>query len=168
MTAVALVRSMKKDDEIVVAEIIRQVLEEYHLDVPGTAYFDPQLDYMYDYYQPLEGSNYWVLEEASRVVGGIGISLLAESVDGLGKVAEVQKLYLLPEVRGRGYAKQLMATLMAFASSHGYQYLYLETIHSLAAAINLYEKLGFDQLTRPIVTQDHHPLMDVFMGKKIS
>lgn len=163
-----LVRTIEKNDEPVVAEIIRTVLEESHLDVPGTAYFDPQLDYMFDHYQSQVTSEYWVIEEEGNIVGGVGIGLLAISILGLGKVGEIQKLYLLPETRGIGYSRRLMETLMAFSMSQGYDYLYLKTIHTLKAAIKLYEKLDFERLDAPIDGESHHPLMDVFMGKKLN
>lgn len=60
-----LIRLIAKKDEPVIAAIIRSVLEESHLDVPGTAYFDPELDYMYDYYQKFTDNAYWVVEEPS-------------------------------------------------------------------------------------------------------
>lgn len=162
------IRPISQKDNHAVANIIRTVLEEYRLDLPGTAYFDPQLDYMYDYYQTLENSEYWVIEEEGRIVGGVGVGLLAESVAGFGKMGEVQKLYLLPEARGKGYAKKLMARLQAFAVSRGYDYLYLETIHTLEAAIKLYEKLAFERLNSPIDAYGHHSTMDVFMGKRLN
>lgn len=58
-----LIRPIAKEDEPVIAAIIRNVLEESQLDVPGTAYFDPQLDYMYDHYQSQVASEYWVIEK---------------------------------------------------------------------------------------------------------
>ena len=35
-----------EDDDAAIAAIIRANLERYHLDIPGTAYFDPELDHL--------------------------------------------------------------------------------------------------------------------------
>ena len=37
-------------DDRTIAEIVRTNLEKYHLDIPGTAYFDPELDHLSEYY----------------------------------------------------------------------------------------------------------------------
>lgn len=177
-----LIRPIAKEDEPVIAAIIRSVLEESHLDVPGTAYFDPELDYMYDYYQKLTDNAYWVVEEQGRLVGGVGIGLLDESLElpikghpellaekatKIGKVGELQKLYLLPEARGKGYSRRLMDTVMAFAIDQGYDFLYLETIKSLETAIVLYKKLGYEFLDEPLLSGDH-TFMDTFMMKDLN
>ena len=39
-----------EDDDVAIAAIIRVNLERYHLDIPGTAYFDPELDHLSSYY----------------------------------------------------------------------------------------------------------------------
>lgn len=177
-----LIRPIVKEDEPVIAVIIRSVLEESHLNVPGTAYFDPELDYMYDYYQKLSDSAYWVVEDQGRLVGGVGIGmltgslelpikghseLLAENGTIVAKVGELQKLYLLPEARGKGYSRRLMDTVTAFAVEQGYDVLYLETIKRLETAIVLYEKLGYKFLDEPLLPGDH-TLMDTFMIKDLN
>lgn len=43
-------RRINADDDEVLAEIIRANLEKLHLNIPGTAYFDPELDHMSAYY----------------------------------------------------------------------------------------------------------------------
>ncbi|AMC00092.1 ribosomal-protein-alanine acetyltransferase [Aerococcus viridans] len=177
-----LIRPIAKEDEPVIAAIIRNVLEESQLDVPGTAYFDLELDYMYDYYNKLVDSAYWVVEDHGHLVGGVGIGLLSESLELpikghselltekgeiVAKVGELQKLYLLPEARGKGYSRRLMDTLTAFAVERGYDFLYLETISRLETAIILYEKWGYRFLDEPLLPGDH-TLMDTFMIKDLN
>lgn len=43
-------RKIKEDDDQKIAEIIRENLQRLHLDIPGTAYFDPELDHLSAYY----------------------------------------------------------------------------------------------------------------------
>ena len=65
-----------EDDDVAIAAIIRANLERYHLDIPGTAYFDPELDHLSSYYN--SGSDergYFILtDESGRVIGGAGIA----------------------------------------------------------------------------------------------
>ena len=39
-------RKIKEADDQKIAEIIRENLQRLHLDIPGTAYFDPELDHL--------------------------------------------------------------------------------------------------------------------------
>lgn len=67
-------RQIESKDNKVIANIIRKNLEKYHLDIPGTAYYDPQLDSLSDYYYDSKDRIYFVaLNELNQVVGGIGI-----------------------------------------------------------------------------------------------
>ena len=65
-----------EDDDVAIAAIIRANLERYHLDIPGTAYFDPELDHLSSYYN--SGSDervYFILtDESGRGIGGAGIA----------------------------------------------------------------------------------------------
>ena len=63
-----------KDDDAVIAAIIRANLERYHLDIPGTAYFELELDHLSRYYNSgSEARTYFILtEESGRVIGGVG------------------------------------------------------------------------------------------------
>ena len=61
------------DDETI-AGIIRINLENLHLNIPGTAYFDPELDRLSAYYnaEPERRAYFVALDEQDRVVGGAG------------------------------------------------------------------------------------------------
>ena len=43
-------RKIEAEDDEIIARIIRTNLENLHLDIPGTAYFDKQLDHLSAYY----------------------------------------------------------------------------------------------------------------------
>ena len=43
-------RKIEAADDRKIAKIIRANLEKHNLDIPGTAYFDPQLDCLSAYY----------------------------------------------------------------------------------------------------------------------
>jgi len=145
-----IIREIKIEDNKKIKEIIQDSLKSLGLDIPGTAYFDPQLNNLYQYYNNLNYAEYWVLEMDQEVVGGIGIAPFNEQ----DKVCELQKLYLSPKTQGLGLATKLMETALLFASNH-YKKCYLETQHELKAACKLYKKFGFKLLLKPLPGSEH-------------
>ncbi|TQR24863.1 GNAT family N-acetyltransferase [Lysinibacillus sphaericus] len=157
-----IIREIKKEDNAKVKEIIQDSLKSLGLAVPGSAYFDPQLNDLYQYYNNLKHANYWVVELDGEVVGGIGIAPFSEQ----DKVCELQKLYLSPKAQGLGLSKKLMETALSFASKH-YEKCYLETMHELKTACILYEKFGFTLLQEPLPGSGHSA-MDAWYLKDLN
>jgi len=60
-----------------------------------------------------------------------------------GEYGELKRMYVRPEFRGAGYAKQVLARLEAHAREHGVSLLRLETGIHQEEAIRLYEGWGF-------------------------
>ncbi|MGG1369362.1 GNAT family N-acetyltransferase [Priestia megaterium] len=157
-----IIREIKIEDNKKVKEIIQDSLKSLGLDIPGTAYFDPQLNNLYQYYNNLNYAKYWVLEMDQEVVGGIGIASFNEE----DKICELQKLYLSPKTQGLGLATKLMETALLFASKY-YKKCYLETKHELKAACKLYEKFGFKLLLKPLPGSEHSA-MDAWYIKSLN
>lgn len=145
-----IIREIKREDNQQIKKLIQTSLESLNLDIEGTAYFDPQLNDLYYFYNSLTNAKYWIVEINNRVVGGIGIAPFNEEEE----ICELQKLYLAPETQGLGIAKKLMSTAIAFANIH-YKKCYLETASDLTAACCLYEKFGFKLLDSPINGSEH-------------
>jgi putative acetyltransferase len=145
-----IIREVTKEDNAKVKEIIQDSLKSLGLAIPGTAYFDPQLNDLHHYYNNLKHAKYWVVEMDGEVVGGIGIAPFNEH----DKVCELQKLYLSTETQCQGLGKKLVETALSFASKH-YTKCYLETTHELKTACILYEKFGFTLLDEPLLGSDH-------------
>lgn len=59
------------------------------------------------------------------------------------KVAEIKRMYTLPEYRGKGIAKAILTELEAWAKEEGYTTSILETGYLQIDAIGLYQKLGY-------------------------
>lgn len=57
--------------------------------------------------------------------------------------AEVKRVFLRKEYRGKGMSKRLMSALEEKAKKKGYSRLILETGVMLAAAVGLYKKTGY-------------------------
>lgn len=140
-------RKINSEDDILIANIIRTNLKALHLDIPGTAYFDPELDNLSTYYRcnPKKRVYFIALNECKQVIGGVGVA----EYEGFDSCAELQKLYLDDAAKGLGYGEDLMNLAESWARSAGYQKLYLETHTNLTVAIKLYEKMGFHQIEQP-------------------
>ena len=52
------IRPILPEDDARLAQIIRQNLEKKHLNIPGTAYFDPELAHLSRYYAALRQSKH--------------------------------------------------------------------------------------------------------------
>lgn len=157
------IREIEERDNKTVEQIIKRSLESFDLNIPGTAYFDPQLGSLAQFYKQHSNAKYWVLvNEQDEVVGGVGIAPF-----GLKKgVCELQKLYITSEAQGMGLSKELMQVALDFAKQH-YTYCYLETLKKLQTANLLYTKLGFQQLERPLEGSEHGA-MDAWYLKELS
>ena len=157
------IRPITSADDAEIARIIRENLEAYHLDIPGTAYFDPELDCLSAFYraQPDKRAYFVAAYDDGTVIGGVGVAECA----GFDHCAEIQKLYLSDPAKGKGLGKRLMQAAEAFARSAGYDSLYLETHCNLVAAMGLYEKLQFRQIEKPAAVL--HSTMNRFYRKRI-
>ncbi|CUB21174.1 MULTISPECIES: GNAT family N-acetyltransferase [Bacillus] len=154
------IRPIEQKDNPYIAAIIRQSLESANLAIEGTAYTDPQLDQLFEYYQSLTHAAYWIAEEHGEIVGGVGIAPFTNGV------CELQKLYLSPKAQGKGAGKKLMDTALEYASTY-YEACYLETRRELTAAIGLYQRYGFSRLSEPLEGSEHSA-MDAWYLKTFS
>lgn len=157
-----IIRPIEVRDNPKVAAIIRSVLEDFKVPKVGTAYADVSLDCMFETYQK-EGAIYYVVEEGGKLIGGGGISHL-DHYDG--NICELQKMYFLPEARGRGLGTEMIDICLNSARRFGYEKCYLETMSYMEAAQKLYKKYGFTYLDGPMGDTGHyscgvHMLLDL-------
>ncbi|MFD1431109.1 GNAT family N-acetyltransferase [Lacticaseibacillus yichunensis] len=146
------IRSMRPADNQAIKQILQQCLQDAGLAIPGTAFFDPQLDTLAEYYQRSPKSAYWVAENnAGKIVGGCGYG----SVSADPSVAELQKLYLAPAARGQGLAKALLHLTEGAAKADGYRQLYVVTDTKLPVANVLYQHQGFTALPHALPGEPH-------------
>ncbi|MDW5289426.1 GNAT family N-acetyltransferase [Formosa sp. PL04] len=145
------IREIQTKDNQQVADVIRNVLIGAGAPKVGTAYEDKALDDMFETYNT-ENSEYFVVVENNRVIGGAGIG----PVDDSDEVCELQKMYFLDEARGRGIGKMMMDTCLQKAKNLGYKRCYLETLPYMTSATHLYNKTGFKNLDGPIGKTGHY------------
>lgn len=145
------IREIQPKDNQEVATVIRKVLVEMGVPKIGTAYEDKSLDDMNAYYEQPHMA-YFVVEEEGKLIGGSGIGPLA----GEEGVCELQKMYFLPEARGRGIGAEMMAKCLDFARAAGYKQCYLETLPYMEHARKLYARTGFKALDRAMGDTGHY------------
>lgn len=78
---------------------------------------------------------------------------------------EIKRMFLSPEMRGRGLGRLMLDSLEALARHHGLQYLKLETGIYQPEAITLYRTHGYDVIA-PFGTYQEDPL-SLFMAKQL-
>lgn len=157
------IRKIQQQDNPVIANIIRTSLEEYGEDKPGTVYTDPTTDALFELFMSTPKSAYFTATLNGEIIGGCGIYPTLNLPEGY---AELVKIYLKKEFRGRGIGKRLMNRSLDYAKEIGYTHLYLESFPSLKEAIHLYEKIGFERIKQPLGDSGHFAC-DVWMVKKL-
>lgn len=158
-------RPIEKEDDKAMAQIVRANLKAHNLDIPGTAYFDPELDHLSKYYEISDQRAYYVLTQTidgkEEILGGVGFG----EFEGQPTWAEMQKLYLTDNAKGKGYGKMMVSEIEKKAKEAGYSHMYLETHSNLKAAIQLYHRLNYKRIERPEGVK--HSTMDHFYIKTL-
>ena len=156
------IRPIESRDNEALANVIRTALAEFGANKPGTVYFDPTTDALFELFRT-PGSYYYVATIDEKVVGGCGIFPTENLPDG---TCELVKLYVAKEARGTGLGKQLMEQSMSWAKENGYTDVYLESMPELKKAVSIYEKVGFQPLDHPLGNSGHDGC-DIWMLKEL-
>jgi ribosomal protein S18 acetylase RimI-like enzyme len=144
---------------------VRAMLKEYvewiGLDLAFQE-IDAELDGLPGDYAPPRGALF-VAIDGRRYLGMI--ALRAITTPGIeGPIGEMKRLFVRPEARGRGLARQLITTLFDEAKRLGYSELRLDTLPMMGDAQALYEAYGFVDIAPYYET----PIAGTrFMSKKI-
>lgn len=156
------IRPITAADDEQMGAIARENLKAAGLDIPGTAYFDPEIMHLSSFYgeRPERRAYYVAVDAAGQVLGGAGLA----EFEPLEDTAELQKLYLADAAKGHGLGTRLVRLIEDRARELGYGRLYLETHSSLGVAIHLYEKLGY-RCIEP--ASPSHATMDHFYIKEL-
>lgn len=145
------IRPITPADDAAMAAVIRSVMTEYGASGEGFSIHDPEVDHMAEAYAGLRAA-YFVVTDGPRVVGGGGIAHLD---GGDADVCELKKMYFLPEARGAGMGRALLARCLDAARERGYTHCYLETMSSMPEARRLYERAGFAEIDAPMGATGH-------------
>ena len=146
-----LIRPIELKDNQQLALAIRAVLIEMGVPKFGTAYEDKELDEMYETYDA-DRSRYFVIEKAGDILGGAGLAPLK---DGAPNVCELQKMYFMPDARGKGKGKEMIHKCLSFARAQKFDLCYIETMPNMLDAQTLYKKVGFEYIQHPMGNTGH-------------
>jgi len=145
------IRPVELNDNEALAIAVRKVLIEMGVPKVGTAYEDKELDAMYESYSQSR-FQYYVVENQGNIMGGAGIAPLK---GGDPSVCELQKMYFLPEARGKGLGKKMIHLCLDFAKANDFQLCYIETMPNMLDAQALYQKVGFKYIDHPMGNTGH-------------
>lgn len=133
------IRSATNADAPAIRQLVFDVLREYGLDSDPSGtdadLADIETNYM------AAGGTFEVVVKDGQIVGTLGMYPHGAYI------CELRKMYLRPEVRGRGLGKRLLDRALAFAREHGFWRLELETANVLREALSLYRRYGFRPVT---------------------
>jgi putative acetyltransferase len=156
------IRAIRPDDNEALASVIRNTLEEFGANHPGTVYFDKTTYALYELFgQPC--AQYFVAVIDNEIVGGAGIYPTSGLPAGC---CELVKMYLRPEGRGKGIGQLLIDKCIETAGHFGFDKMYLETMPELKKAVSIYERYGFTQLKAPLGNTGHFGC-DIWMLKDL-
>ncbi len=144
-------RKIEQKDNVKVAKLIRDILLEHELNQPGTVYFDPTTDALFELFQT-ENSCYYIAENSSEIIGACGIF----PTEGLPeKHIELVKFYVNSDFRGKGIGKKLMELSLDVAKNFGFKKVYLESLPELEKAVGMYESFGFKHIPKRLGNSGH-------------
>ena len=107
------------------------------LDFQG---FDDELADLPGEYAPPDGALILARRGGDRViVGSVGM----RGFDRAAGIAEMKRLFILPEGRGQGLGRRLAVAAIEAARHAGYAAIRLDTLPSMTEAQSLYAALGF-------------------------
>ena len=91
-------------------------------------------------YMSIQQSHLWVAELNGRVVGMVGLVHEENFEQG---VYELKRMYVVPNCRKKGIARNLINELISHAKTYSIKLVILKTTSTLVPAIQLYMKNGF-------------------------
>jgi len=145
------IRPIEKEDNAVVADIIRLVMTEFKAIGRGYSITDAEIDDMYTAYSS-ERSAFYVVELFGQVLGCGGFGPLT----GAGPdTCELRKMYFKSDLRGLGVGTKLLNLCLEEAARAGFRNCYLETMDNMEQAKRLYGRHGFKYLDKPMGNTGH-------------
>jgi GNAT superfamily N-acetyltransferase len=149
--------------------IANSAAANYSLSFDVEAMVQSDVDDRSKFYPP--SGRFYVLRHADAYIGVGCLKRLAPTV------AELQRMYVQPHMRGRGAGRLLLERLLADARFIGYQVVRLESLKFLSAAHALYKSAGFVEIApyaensmqeyQPAETLDTYRSSAVFMELRL-
>lgn len=122
----------------VIRQLVHQVMEEFGILGPD----DQSTRDLEDIEANFKNGYFGLLKDSEQqIIATFALYPLSDTT------VELRKMYLLPEHRAKGLGKWMLQSLLQKAKDLGYSKIELQTASVLHAAIALYRKTGFDEVT---------------------
>ncbi|MEY3299138.1 MAG: hypothetical protein RLZZ597_2398 [Cyanobacteriota bacterium] len=131
------IRRWQSVDRAAAGAIIAAVLAEYGLTWEPQGSDRDALEVETHYWQT--GGEFWVVEDGETLVGTAGYYPVKRG----DQAVEIRKMYLLPQARGQGLGRYLLAQLEQAIQQRGFREIWVETASVLKEAVQLYETSGY-------------------------
>lgn len=99
------------------------------------------------------GGGFWLMRLSGQILGTVAARRLPRNI------AEVKRLNVLEQHRGRGLGDRLLRHALAHTVAKGFDAVRLDTIRNTDAAVRLFQKYGFVEIAR----YNDNPDADLFM-----
>ncbi|MDX1477229.1 MAG: GNAT family N-acetyltransferase [Saprospiraceae bacterium] len=130
------IREGRKADQQALIDFLADCLAEFDLALD----FDGTDRDLLEIEQAYRDGYFGVIESGDTLAGTFALFPLSDDT------AEIRKMYLSAEWRGRGLGRQLLATLEDMARRKGFQRIELETASPMHAAIHVYQSSGYREM----------------------
>lgn len=158
------IRNIRKSDDARIAEIIRNIFDEYDMPKVHTVYDDPDTDRQFELFDAESKSELWIAEEDGLILGSCG----AYPTEGLpAGWCEIVKFYMDKRSRGKGIGTKLFAKALESAKHLGYTTAYLETFPQFGNAVGMYERFGFKRIDHQM-GHSGHTATSIWMTKELT
>lgn len=125
----------------------------FNLDFQG---FEEELNAISKKYSSPEGALFLCFAD-QKAVGCVAVRKLSDTI------SELKRLYVKPEYRSYKIGGQLMNLAIEEAKNLGYNFIRLDTVSEMQAAIGLYQKMGFYE----IEAYCHNPISTAIYMERI-
>ena len=151
------VPARSKIELISAAALLRAYAKSLPVDLAPQG-FSQELAFLPGVYAPPGGESL-LAKRGDHVLGCIALKPLEPP-----RIAEIKRLFVRPQARGKGVGKALVQAVIATAQQAGYDEIKLDTLPEMEGAIALYKASGFV----PIPPYGSHPYPGlVTLGRKL-
>ena len=123
--------------------LVIELFEEYAMDIEidlSFQNFEVELKEIKTHYSRPDGILIIVQQHAQLSLGCFGIRKLTD------EICELKRMYIKKEARGKGLGNIMMIHALQLGQELNYLQMRLDTLPTMSAAINLYEKYGFYEI----------------------
>ncbi|TAE54651.1 MAG: GNAT family N-acetyltransferase [Nostocales cyanobacterium] len=135
------IRNLQPSDYQIILNIIQAIRLEYGVIIPQEYDQDMQTYTAIEKYYLETGGLFWVVEKENKILGTAAFYPYKAAEKG----AEIKKIYLLPQARGKGLGKFLLHRLELEIANRGFSSIWIKTINLFKEATSLYENSGYSK-----------------------